>query len=137
MLVQALAAEGESSGELVRVKAQADRGDTTVYEYRQTGRTHFLIFCNSKEKTWDFGDWASDADFLYYGMEGQRISRLIACHATFIKYRGEPLVSGSRRVERFEYWEGDGKRQISSSDPELLVGFSDSTLASWDAGVVG
>jgi Heparinase II/III-like protein/Heparinase II/III N-terminus len=137
MVVQALTADCEAPGELVRVKAQADQGDTTVYEYRENGRTHFLIFRNSKEKTWTFGDWASDGDFLCYCAEAQRISRLVACHATFIKYRGEPLVSGSRRVERFEYWDGDGKRQVSSSDPELLVGFSDAALASWDAGVVG
>ena len=50
MVVQALTADREAPGELVRVKAQADRGDTTVYEYRENGRTHFLIFRNSKEK---------------------------------------------------------------------------------------
>jgi hypothetical protein len=46
-------------------------------------------------------------------------------------------MPASRRVERFEYWERDGKRQAASSDNEVLRTFSDATLASWDAGVVG
>ena len=140
IVVQALAAEGEAPGELLRAKTQSPQtpaAGNTVYEYRENGRAHCLIFRDSKETSWNFGDWASDADFLYYCTEAQRISHLVACHATFVKYRGEPLVSASSRVERFEYWDHDGQRHLSSSDQEALVGFSDTTLASWDAGVVG
>lgn len=140
MVVQALAVEGEAPGELLRAKTQSTQtpaAGNTVYEYRENGRAHCLIFRDSKETSWNFGDWASDADFLYYCTEAQRISHLVACHATFVKYRGEPLVSASSRVERFEYWDHDGQRHLSSSDQEALVGFSDTTLASWDAGVVG
>jgi len=140
MVVRAFGSKDEDTGELVRVKTQSGPepgSHIAVYEYAENGRAHFMIFGIKESKSWSFGDWESDADFLYYCAEAQRISHLTACHATFIKYRGEALVSGSRRTERFEYWERDGKRQVSASDPEALIGFSDSALASWDAGVVG
>ena len=109
----------------------------TVYEYRENQRTHFLIFADPEAKTWNFGDWASDAVFFYYCTEAQRISQLVACQASFINCRGETLLSPSLTVERFECWEDRGKRQISSSDPATLNRFSDAALESWNAGVVG
>jgi Heparinase II/III-like protein/Heparinase II/III N-terminus len=140
MVIRALATEHEDPGELVCVTAQSlspPAPGATVYEYSENQRTHFLVFRDAAAKTWNFGDWASDAGFFYYCTEAQRISQLIACHVTFVTYRSEPLVSNSRRVERFEYWDGDGGRQVYSSDQEALIRFSDTTLASWDAGVVG
>lgn len=138
MLVRALAANGQAPGELVRVKTQSVEAKAiTAYEYRENGRAHFLIFRDPGARSWKFGDWESDAVFLYFCAEGQRISQIAACQMSFIKYHGEGLVSASCLVERFEYWERDGKRQVSSSDEEVVHGFSGSALASWDAGVVG
>jgi hypothetical protein len=123
---------------LVRLKAQSvEANGVTVYEYSENGRTHFLIFQDQETTVWKFGDWESDGEFFYYCAESQRILQIAACQASFIKYHGEALVSASRRIERFEYWEREGKRQASSSDQEVLRGFSDATLASRHAGVVG
>ena len=138
MVVRALTAKGEAPGELLRIKTQSVEADAiTIYEYRENRRTHFLIFPAPDIGNWKFGDWESDGKFFYYCAEGQRISQVAVCQASFIKYHGEALVSASCSVERFEYWERDGKRHISSSDEKVLLGFSDATLASWDAGVVG
>jgi Heparinase II/III N-terminus/Heparinase II/III-like protein len=138
MVVRALTAKGEAPGELVRVKTQsAEAKAITAYEYHESGRTHFLIFPAPEVGNWKFGDWESDAKFFYYSAEGQRISQIAVCQASFVKYHGEALVSASCPVERFEYWDRDGKRQISSSDDKVLFGFSDATLASRDAGVAG
>jgi hypothetical protein len=137
MAVRLLAANGDAPGQLVRVKAQSlESNSITVYEYTENGRAHFLIFRDPEKKDWKFGDWESDAEFLYYCAEGQRISQIAACRVSFIKYHGEVLVSASRPVERFEYWERDAKRRASSSDKEFLRSFSDAMLASRDAGVV-
>jgi hypothetical protein len=137
MVVRALTAHGDAPGQLVRVKAQSIQSSSiTVYEYGENSRTHFLIFRDPETKDWRFGDWESDAEFLYYCAEGQRISQIAACRVSFIKYHGEALVSASRPVERFEYCKRDGKREASSSDKELLRSFSDATLASREAGVV-
>lgn len=136
LVVRGLTAEDEAPGDLVRVKARAKQSPAAVYEYRENARTHCLIFRGPETAAWNFDDWQSDAEFLYYCAEAQQISQLVACKATFMTYRGVPLVSGSRRVERFEYWDCDGKRQASSSDQEVLRSFSDATLASRDAGVV-
>ncbi|HEY4660036.1 MAG TPA: hypothetical protein VIG91_00930, partial [Terriglobales bacterium] len=95
-----------------------------------------LIFRGPGVKGWKFADWESDGEFFYCCAEGQRISHIAVCQSSFIKYHGDTLVSTSRQVERFEYWERDGKRQASSSDKEVLRTFSDATLALWDAGVV-
>jgi hypothetical protein len=137
MVVRALGAKDEDPGEFVRLKMHSAASGVTVYEYSENGRTHILIFRDHEAKNWKFADWASDAGFLYYCAEAHRILHLIACNVTGISYRGEPVISGSRRVERIEYWERGGKRQTSSSDQEALPGFSVTNLASWDAGVVG
>ena len=137
MVVRPLTVNDDGPGQLVRVKTQsAEANAITVYEYIENGRTHFLIFRDPETKDWKFADWESDAEFLYYCAEGQRISQTTACQLSFIKYHGEALVSVSRPVERFEYWERDGKRQASSSDQTVLRSFSGATLASRDAGVV-
>jgi hypothetical protein len=137
MAVRLLAANGDAPGQLVRVKARSRESNSiTVYEYTENGRRHFLIFRDPETKDWKFADWESDAEFLYYSVEGQRISQIAACRVSFIKDHGEVLVSASRPVGRFEYRERDGKRQVSSSDNEFLRSFSDATLASRDAGVV-
>jgi Heparinase II/III-like protein/Heparinase II/III N-terminus len=138
MVVRALTAKSDVPGELVRARASSiEANDITVYEYRENRRTHFLIFRDSEVKSWNFGDWESDADFLYYCAEAQRISHLVVCQATLIKHRGEAFVSSSRPIERFEYWDHDSKRQLSSSDKDALIKFSDTVLASWHAGAVG
>lgn len=137
MVVRMLTATGEVPGQLVRVKTQAlESKSIAPYEYCENGRTHSLIFRGSEAEGWKFGDWASDAEFLYYCAEGQRILQMAACSSTFIHYHGEALVSSSRRVERFEYGERNGKRQASSSDKEVLLRFSDTKLEFWGAGVV-
>ncbi len=137
MVVRALTANADVPGQLVRVKTQSvEVNGITVYEYSENGRSHFLIFRDQEAKDWKFGDWESDAEFFYYWAEGQRISQIAVCQASFIKYHGEALVSMLRPVQRFEYWERDGKRQASSSDQQAVLGFSDATMSSWDAGVV-
>ncbi len=137
MVIRTLAAKGEAPGELVHAKKQSvETNGITGYEYRENGRSHFLIFRGQEAKVWKFGDWESDGEFFYYCAEGQRISHMAACNFTFVKYHGEALISNARQVERFEYWERDGKRQATSSDEEGLLRFPDAILASWDAGVV-
>jgi hypothetical protein len=137
MVIQPLQVKGEAPGRLVRARTQpAETQSSSVYEYRENGRTHFLIFRGLASKDWKFADWQSDAEFFYFRAEAQAISQVIACNATFIKYRGGPLISNSRRIARFESWERGGKRQVSSSDEELLLGFSDANLAWLDAGVI-
>lgn len=137
MVVRALAATEATSGQLLRLERQpVEASGITVYEYSENGRTHLLIFRDSEAKNWKFADWESDGEFFYYCAEGQRILQMAVCQASFIKYHGEALVSVSRRVERFEYWERDGQRQAASTDKDVVRNFSDATLASWGAGVV-
>jgi len=137
MVVRVLSAKGDLPGQLLHVNTQsAEPSGISVYEYTENSRAHFLVFRNRGATVWRFADWESDAEFFYYCADGQRISQMAACNVSVIKYHGEALIPASRRVERFEYWELDGKRQAASSDKEILRSFSDSTLASWDAGVV-
>jgi hypothetical protein len=137
MVVRALTAKADVPGQLVRIKTQSlETSGATVYEYTENGRKHFLIFRDQVAGAWKFGEWESDGEFFYWCTESQRIPQIAACHASFIKYHGETLVSASRTLERFEYWERDGKRQAASSDQEVLRGFSDAILASRDAGLV-
>lgn len=132
MVVHAISVNEENRQELRRVSSQSG---STAYEYAENGLTHVFIFRGAKTGEWNFAGWESDAEFVYYSSEAQRAPHLIACNLTFIRYRGEHILSAPRPVERFEYWEHDGKRQTSSSDPEVLRAFSDTALASLEPGV--
>jgi hypothetical protein len=134
LVIHAAGMNGVDRRELRRVRAEA--GGVTVYEYSENGLAHFFIFRDGEVRKWNFADWESDAGFFYYCSEAQRTSRLAACNLTVIRYRGEQLVSAGRPVERFEYWECDGKRQASSSEPEVVRVFSDGALASLEPGVI-
>ncbi|HXE11830.1 MAG TPA: alginate lyase family protein, partial [Bryobacteraceae bacterium] len=137
MVVRVLSARRDLPGQLLRVNAHsAEPSGISAYEYTENGRAHLLVFRNQGTTVWNLADWESDAEFFYCCADGQRISQIAACNASVIRYHGETLIPASRRVERFEYWELDGKRQAASSDEEILRTFSDATLASWDAGVV-
>jgi hypothetical protein len=135
MIVRALVQEHENAGELVCL-GTAPAGPT-AYEYRENRRSHLMIFADPQAKTWSFGDLASDARFIYYCCEGQRVSQFIACQGSYVRYREEPLLTFARMVEHFECCETNGRRQISSSDPESLTLFQNHALESWNAGVVG
>jgi hypothetical protein len=137
MVARALTATGDVPGQLVCVKAaSAESNGVSAYEYTENGRAHCLIFRGQRATVWKFGDWESDGEFLYYCAEDHRISQTTVCKASVLKYQGEALISASGQVERLEFWDRDGKRQASSSDNEVLRGFSDARLASWDASVV-
>ena len=137
MVVRLLAANGDVPGQLARPKAQSvEASGVAIYEYTENSRTHFLVFRDQGARVWNFGDWESDGEFFYYCTESRRISHIAAGAASFIKFHGESLVSAAQNIDRFEYWESEGKRQASSSDQEVLVSFSDVALASWDAGVI-
>ena len=137
IVVRALTGKGDVPGQLVRLNQKsAVANGISAYEYSENGRAHCLIFKRQAATVWKFGDWESDAEFLYYCAEDHRISQMTLCKASVLKYQGEALISASREGERFEYWEREGKRQTSSSDHEILHSFPNTKLASSDAGVV-
>ena len=132
MIVRALAQEHENDpGTLVctQTELRASLG-ATVYEYTEKQRGHVMIFAHPKEKDWEFRDFSSDASFLYCCSEGERVSQLIACQASYVRRRGEPLLAPGRMVERIEWWQRDGVPHVSSSDPESVVRFQGNALES-------
>ncbi len=133
LVVHAADVTGENRRELRRVSSQPG---TTVYEYFENGLAHVFIFRGINTGEWNFSGWESDAEFFYYRAEAQRTSHLIACNLTRIRYHGEQILSAAQPVERFEHWERAGKRQASSSDPEVLKALSDTALASLEPGVI-
>lgn len=140
MVVRTLAAKHETPGELVSVRAQSGEtgvSSATAYECTENQRTHVLVFRDPEANAWNVGDWAGDADFFYCCREAQRISQLVACNVSSVTYHREPLLAHSGWVERLEFSGRDGKRDVSSSNPEALSGFSYNALACSDAGVVG
>jgi Heparinase II/III-like protein/Heparinase II/III N-terminus len=129
VILQPIGEEQYATGKLVCLGAQQAE-QAAVYEYNHNDRTHTMIFRGCKQNQWTFGDWASDAAFFYCCAEAQRLSHLAVCHASFIHFRTKPLLQHAHILERFEYREADGKREVSSSEPGSLNLFSEAALES-------
>jgi hypothetical protein len=126
MIIRPVITETIDAGELLYATGDALRhsgGGVTAFEYRDGPWVHHFLFADSDIETWSFGDWMSDAYFLYCCRESQTISHLIACFVSSIEYKHEVLWSHAGSVERLEYWQADDKPEMSCSDPAAANGF--------------
>jgi hypothetical protein len=129
VILQPVREEPHAPGKLVCLGARQTK-QPAVYQYHHNERTHTLIFRGREQKQWTFSDWASDAAFFYCCADAQRVSHLAVCHASFINFRSKPLLQHSQILERFEYLEAKGKREVSSSQPGTLNLFLEAALES-------
>ena len=93
-----------------------------VAGYRLTWKSeeHNLFF-SRHSGPWSLGQWASDAEFLYWSHDrstGHRL--LIFCNGTYADVGGHRLLSSTRPVRYAEVAVGRGATRISSSDPDAL-----------------
>jgi Heparinase II/III-like protein/Heparinase II/III N-terminus len=128
VIFQPITQAPEAPGKLLSWGTQPAE-QAAVYQYNHNDRTHTMIFADRKQ-SWNWNEWASDAAFFYCCAEAQRVSHLAVSHASFVDFRGKSLLHHSQILERFEYLEADGKRQISSSQPGPLNLFSETALES-------
>jgi len=90
---------------------QIDKGAASAsvrgYRYNSHDARHFLFFAE-KNRRWELNSWASDAQFLYCGVDSRDGKcHWVFCEGSSIEWNGRPVVSFERPVSRWE-WVGMG-----------------------------
>jgi hypothetical protein len=65
-----------------------------AYEWAEKHANHTFCFALDK-RTWNFGPWFSDAEFLYCRVQGERLTHLVMVDGTYVAWQGRELVKAS------------------------------------------
>jgi hypothetical protein len=74
--------------------------------------------------TWSFGPWRSDARFLYFCLQGRRVSHLVSCEGSFVHLDGKTVLSHNSPLQYLEWINRKGERWMNSSDERAADTFS-------------
>jgi hypothetical protein len=131
----ALLRGSDEPGEFIELSKQesSDARPSAAYRRVDHEKTHYIIFQDSRKRAWSMGPWTSDAEVFYCGVEGHRVTHLVLFGGSFAKLRGETVVTFHHVVERFEWIEREGVRQVFSSDAAAVRSLSEHLLESCDA----
>jgi hypothetical protein len=134
-MLLALLGGSDEPGEFTELigKKVSDAGPSAAYRRVDHKKTHYIIFQDSGEQAWSLGPWTSDAEFLYCGIEGHRVTHLVLFGGGFAKLRGETVVTLRHAVERFEWISREGVGQVFSSEAAAVQSLSEHLLESCDA----
>ena len=104
-------ATGHGDGVLrVAIPAPGVRG----YSYTQPGEEHRIIFA---AQAWAFGEWASDAEFLYWGYDRNRDRGLLVfTGGTQVSFAGKVLVESPKRQSHGEVLWENGRSRVAGSN---------------------
>jgi hypothetical protein len=92
-----------------------------------------MIFGGLEDKThWTLGPWTSDAQFLYFSVEGPQVRHLIFCGGRFARVYDKFIFQHPQQVERFEWVNKNGVRESFSSDERINSAFSEDALELYD-----
>jgi len=138
------------SGQSARFSRLTDGSEpVSAYRYDGIARTHYMIFADHQitpaggaqhrsagqpgataiaRANW--GQWTSDAEFLYFAIENGHIVRFILCEGSKAEINGKPVFAHSSKVERFEWERNTGK--IHSSDSVAAKSFSEKAMESFE-----
>jgi hypothetical protein len=106
-------------GQLVRILEDKE-GAVCGYRYSNLAQEHNFFFADAT--TWALGEWASDAEFLYwtFDREKERYS-LILSNGTYACARGRRVVTCSQRVSYAEIAKSGSRVEMFSSQPEHVM----------------
>lgn len=110
-LLQADAAEG--TGRLERLPGAPA---VQAYRYQRAGEEHHFFFAD-QAGSWNAGEWASDAYFLYWSCNRSREERsLIVCGGTRVDFSGQRVLACDGPLEFVEVTESAGTAELNASD---------------------
>ena len=116
---------------LVREKMQPAKPDNpeAVYKFEQGNISHVLLFSGPANAKWSYGPWSSDAQLFYLRSQDGCINRVVVSDASFVQFRGAPLISHQGPLQWLE-WSYDGKQEhVACSDPAAVRGFAGDILS--------
>jgi hypothetical protein len=84
-----------------------------VYEWVEASANHGFLFALGKHP-WSFGPWFSDAEFLYYCTNADRLAHLVVIGGTYVGWKGQELLKAPA-PSSFEWRKQDG---VPRADPD-------------------
>jgi len=115
-------------GVLARLnKDKSDAAGLAVYRYTIGNDEHRFFF--SEGKAWDFEGWASDSEFLYSQADESGVNEIVLCHASYVEYRGQRVVSSPRKIESCELVRAGATGKVLSPNDDSV------TLHHWPEGL--
>ena len=108
--------EADSKASLTQVSPSPGM---SVYRFIDNGEEHCFIF--AQDKSWTFHEWKSDAEFLYCCSTSGKLNLVVFCNGTHVEFRGNRIVSSSRRALRCEILQSHGKTQVVCSENDILI----------------
>jgi hypothetical protein len=104
----------ERIGKLSLLKPADENQSLSIYCYEGQRRKHYMIFADDQTSIWSWNGWTSDARFLYFSLQSERVAHLIFGEGREVKLNGMAVVNHSKRIDRFEWNRSTG--QVFSSD---------------------
>ncbi len=117
----------DEPGAFLTISTPENSGGASAYRYDGLGKSHVMIFA-SGEQPWTLGPWASDARFIYCGLENGRVIHFILCGGSFAKLNEKSTFAYPQRVERLEWTKQAGARQTFCSEDAAIKAFSEVVL---------
>ena len=91
----------------------------SVYRFTNESEEHEFVFAD--KKSWIFGEWKGDAEFLYSERTRGKLNLLIFFNASEVEFRGNKILSSPKRVVRCETFYSGGKLCVDCPGEELLL----------------
>ena len=121
LLVPGVEKGEQELGKIVRIEGSSI-AKVCGYRYRTSSEEEHCIVFGTAGEHWTLGPWRSDAEFMYWGVERDGLTRtLIFCNGTYVENSGRRIVSSKQRITRCELM-GKGKETtVHSSEKESIV----------------
>ena len=124
-----LISEHSSSSRVRNFLSLHNAGDSVrVYEHTEPNKTQALIFADTSQPSWQWGQWISDAKILYYSLTDGHIAHFVLCDGSFAISNGRSVITHPRHIDRFEWQEQGGMAKAFSSDPSTMESFVEESL---------
>ncbi len=127
MLLIASSQPFAQTGRFTRTAGEISSSATpaAVYSYDCSPNMHHMIFGTLAPTPWIHGPWASDATFFYICLNGQRVTHLVCCGASFLRCRGESFFLRDSPIQYVEWAHHDGVSRAFSSDETVTRSLSE------------
>ena len=99
---------------------EQDAVDVSGYRFTLREQEEGICFAQAGV-SWKLGDWASNAEFLYYRRVGASVNEVIFCHGSYVEYAGRRVASSPQPVTQCELRQGDDKTKAIVPDGEQII----------------
>jgi Heparinase II/III-like protein/Heparinase II/III N-terminus len=123
----------ERSGRLAKINTAERTAGVRGYLYSAADVFHY-IFIADHEQRWKSGPWASDATFLYCGVDPHHgLRHLIMCGGSFVELDGGRIFAARHSVNCFEWFKHEQCEQERCTDKDAIEVSPAGRASEWHA----